>query len=159
MWYSQISDICEIYEGDDPDFVFCSCYGNEALHFENSSVPGYITEKIIDAWVSGTIPIYWGAPDVAEHFNSEAFINCHDFASFDQVIERIDEIEHDDELYMHILSQPILLENSLARSFRTAKIVEYLRYILMQEPGQAKRRPEYGAAGTYSQKMKQNPYY
>jgi hypothetical protein len=66
------------------------------------------------------------------------------------VIERIDEIENDDGLYLHIMKQPILAENSLARQFRTAKVVEYLRYVLLQEPSKAKRRPEYGRAGLYS---------
>lgn len=28
--------------------------------FENSSYPGYLTEKLFDAYASGTIPIYWG---------------------------------------------------------------------------------------------------
>lgn len=28
--------------------------------FENSSYPGYLTEKLFDAYNTGTIPIYWG---------------------------------------------------------------------------------------------------
>jgi hypothetical protein len=116
------------------------------IAFENSSVPGYITEKIIRAWAAGTIPIYWGAPDIAEHFNTEAFVNCHDFESFEQVVERIDEIENDDELYMHIMKQPIVKEGSLARQFSIEKLGQYLRYVLTQEPEKAKRRPEYGWA-------------
>ena len=28
--------------------------------FENSSYPGYLTEKLFDAFISGCIPIYWG---------------------------------------------------------------------------------------------------
>ena len=32
-----------------------------ALCFENSYHPGYITEKIFDAFSAGTIPLYWGS--------------------------------------------------------------------------------------------------
>ena len=30
------------------------------IAFENSSYPGYVTEKITDAFIANTIPIYWG---------------------------------------------------------------------------------------------------
>lgn len=31
------------------------------IAFENQSYPGYVTEKIADALMAGTVPIYWGA--------------------------------------------------------------------------------------------------
>jgi hypothetical protein len=39
-----------------------------SICLENSSYDGYITEKFIDAFLCGTIPIYWGAPDVAKWY-------------------------------------------------------------------------------------------
>nr|WP_272916661.1 glycosyltransferase family 10 [Helicobacter saguini] len=30
------------------------------LCFENSSYPGYLTEKLFDAFAAGCVPIYWG---------------------------------------------------------------------------------------------------
>ncbi len=33
---------------------------NFNIAFENSSYPGYVTEKITDAFIANTIPIYWG---------------------------------------------------------------------------------------------------
>lgn len=35
-----------------------------SICFENSSYPGYTTEKIIEAFAAKTIPIYWGNPCV-----------------------------------------------------------------------------------------------
>ena len=46
-----------------------------ALVFENSSHPGYTTEKIVDAMVAGCIPIYWGNPDIQLDFNSSSFFD------------------------------------------------------------------------------------
>lgn len=33
--------------------------------------------------LAGTIPIYWGNPDISREFNSASFINCHDFPTLD----------------------------------------------------------------------------
>ena len=78
------------------------------IAFENTSYPGYTTEKILEAFISGAIPIYWGNPLIGLDFNPKAFINCHDFNSFDEVIEHIKEIDQNDTLYMDYLRQPIL---------------------------------------------------
>jgi hypothetical protein len=43
---------------------------------ENSRERGYLTEKIIDAVICETVPIYWGAPDVTEHLDAEGLILC-----------------------------------------------------------------------------------
>jgi hypothetical protein len=53
------------------------------LCFENVRYPGYVTEKIFDAMVAGTIPVYWGAPDITEMVPADAFINAADFSGFD----------------------------------------------------------------------------
>jgi len=37
-----------------------------SLAFENASFPGYVTEKLFDCLIAGTVPVYYGAPDVAE---------------------------------------------------------------------------------------------
>ena len=58
-----------------------------SIAFENSGARGYTTEKIMEAFASDTVPIYWGNPDIAKEFNPESFVNCHDFASFDEVVD------------------------------------------------------------------------
>jgi hypothetical protein len=44
---------------------------------ENSQQSGYFTEKLIDAFLCDTIPIYWGAPDITSFFDSRGMIICH----------------------------------------------------------------------------------
>ena len=48
---------------------------------ENFSYPGYVTEKIIDALVAGSIPVYLGAPDIEDFIPRGAFIDLRDFPS------------------------------------------------------------------------------
>lgn len=45
-----------------------------SLAIENSRHPHYWTEKIADCFLAGTVPIYWGAPDIREYFPDEAMI-------------------------------------------------------------------------------------
>jgi hypothetical protein len=45
------------------------------ISFENQLQPGYITEKIAHPLLAHAIPIYLGAPDIADHFNAARFID------------------------------------------------------------------------------------
>jgi hypothetical protein len=78
------------------------------LAFENASIPGYTTEKIIEPMYARTMPIYWGSPRVGEEFNSKSFLNYFDFPSEEALIEKIIELDKDDVKYMEYLQQPYL---------------------------------------------------
>jgi len=79
-----------------------------SIAFENSSMSGYTTEKIVQAFAARTIPIYWGDPSIDMFFNENAFINCQKFKNFDDVLLRIIEIDNDPELFLSILKEPML---------------------------------------------------
>lgn len=51
-----------------------------ALCYENMALEGWITEKIFDCFFAGTIPVYWGAPDIGEHVPAECFIDRRRFS-------------------------------------------------------------------------------
>lgn len=76
------------------------------IAFENYSRPGYLTEKFADAARSNAVPIYWGDPGVADVFNPEAFVNCHDFPNLAAVVEEVRLIDGDENRYRHMLAQP-----------------------------------------------------
>ena len=69
---------------------------------------GYTTEKIIEPFAAGSIPIYWGNQRISLDFNSSSFINWYDYGSDEKVIERIMEIDNDDDLYQDYISQPFI---------------------------------------------------
>jgi hypothetical protein len=56
-----------------------------ALCLENCIFPGYVTEKIFDCFFSGCIPVYWGAPDIADFVPIESFVDARQFGSFKDV--------------------------------------------------------------------------
>ena len=84
-----------------------------SIAFENESWPGYTTEKITDAFLAGTVPIYYGNPKITDDFNPEAFINCHDFHRWEDVVERVLQIAADDSLLARYLSAPPFVHNRL----------------------------------------------
>lgn len=45
-----------------------------SIAIENTIENGYFTEKILDCFLAMTIPIYFGAPDISDHFPDGSFI-------------------------------------------------------------------------------------
>jgi hypothetical protein len=81
-------------------FVFC---------FENDLYPGYVTEKVLEAWGTGAIPLYWGS-DPAGYINPKAIINLNEFISFDAFMTYVKKVDTDPILWKRIAEQPILLK-------------------------------------------------
>lgn len=46
-----------------------------SICYENCSMSGYVTEKIIDCLVAGTVPIYIGAPDIKKYVPGDCFLD------------------------------------------------------------------------------------
>ncbi|MFW6275059.1 MAG: glycosyltransferase family 10 domain-containing protein [bacterium] len=78
-----------------------------SIAFENSMTNGYTTEKILEAKVAGTVPVYWGNPVINREANTNAFVNCHDFDNFENVIEYIKYLDNNDSEFLKILNEPL----------------------------------------------------
>lgn len=169
------------------------------LCFENTSYPGYFTEKLFQAFSAGCIPIYWGdtslrcdssrdsksgdflefldfkgvldsstidfsapppmsfdnrinqalpviSPSLIEYkINPKSFINAHNFATWDDLIEEIKRIDNDDEAYLAMLKEPVFLDDFDAVRFYEKRLERFFDYIFLQAPALAFRR----GAGSY----------
>ena len=76
---------------------------------ENASHSGYTTEKLIEAFASCSIPVYWGDPEVDKVFNPNAFINANRYKNGADLLDEVIRLDSDDDLYLSMLNQPILL--------------------------------------------------
>jgi hypothetical protein len=47
-----------------------------AIVMENSNFPGYVSEKLLNAFLAQSVPVYFGAEDVTTYFNEEAMVVC-----------------------------------------------------------------------------------
>ncbi len=124
------------------------------LAFENTSSPGYTTEKILHAFISNTVPIYWGNPDVAKDFNPKAFINCHDFQDFEEGIEEIKRIDSNPEIYLLMLNEAPFVNNIIPTNLNQQTLFSFLQNIF--EKGDSKRRSGFGTQKKYEKNIKAN---
>ena len=46
-----------------------------SVAIENGQYETYFTEKLLDCFATGTIPVYLGAPDIGNHFNKDGIID------------------------------------------------------------------------------------
>lgn len=63
-----------------------------AICFENVMQPGYITEKIIDCFAAGVVPIYLGAPDIEKYIPKNAYIDmrgCRHFHDLECLLQDV----------------------------------------------------------------------
>jgi hypothetical protein len=92
MWWpywKNYSTLMSIYKGTCESkyqvlskFKFCLC-------LENMAMQGYVTEKIFDCFLSGTIPLYLGASNIQELIPVGTYIDCREFASWDAVLNHV----------------------------------------------------------------------
>jgi hypothetical protein len=81
------------------------------ISFENSSHPGYSTEKLIEPMLCNTIPIYWGDSTVDKDFNINSFINLHQYQTEDEAINEIVHLILNSDEYVNKLNQPWFNQN------------------------------------------------
>jgi len=54
---------------------------------ENVQEPDYFTEKLLDCMLCGTMPIYWGAPNIGEYFDP---VGMHICLTYDDLVDAIE---------------------------------------------------------------------
>ena len=81
---------------------------NFNICFENDLYPGYVTEKAIEAYQSGCIPI-WRGLDAGNYLNKDAIIDVTNLED-DEAIEKILSISSDRNMIEYMRNLPILIK-------------------------------------------------
>lgn len=77
------------------------------LAMENANFGGYVTEKIVNAFMGGAIPIYYGTLDIFKLFNKDAFV-YYDVQNPLPAIEQVFHLYSNETAYKNMLNIPIL---------------------------------------------------
>ena len=77
-WVDRIGDQVDLYgrgfnEITTKEEGLCDYMFSVAI--ENGQYETYFTEKLLDCFATGTIPVYLGAPDIGNHFNKDGIID------------------------------------------------------------------------------------
>ncbi len=124
---------------------FCRRYKFH-IAFENSSSPGYTTEKLMQAFCADTLPIYYGNPDVGKDFHPEAMVLVRDMDDVKRAIDEIIRLDKDDAAYLQRCRQARLVHT---REWYVEGFANFLYSIFDREPSDARRLCPYGHIANY----------
>jgi len=65
-----------------------------SIVIESIRCAGYFSEKIIDCMCQGTVPIYWGDPDIGERFDTDGIIQ---FNNMDELMDILVNVVSEDD--------------------------------------------------------------
>jgi hypothetical protein len=112
-----------------------------SIAMENTEGNGYLSEKIIQSFISGTIPIYYGDYMVDEYINPKSLILIRGKNDIFEKIEFIKKIDNSDKLYKKMLREDLFI------NYNKDKIenerIEFLYHIFEQDKKSAKRIDNY----------------
>lgn len=121
--------------------AFCRQYKFN-IAFENSSFPGYTTEKIMEAYVAQTVPIYYGNPTVETDFKPESMIRVSGLDDIERAVEDVVRLDQDDDAYMKMVTASCLVAENT--SVYERRLENFLAHIFDQPLEQARRLCPYG---------------
>lgn len=127
------------------------------IAIENSSLPGYSTEKILDPLLAQSLPIYWGHPNISSDCNPNSFVNLMDYNSLEEAVEEIIRLDNDNAAYLEKVTAPFWPYGNTIEDFYEAELERmrtFFRQIFEQSPEKARRRTEYGWVKGYSEDLK-----
>ena len=84
-----------------------------SIAMENTNGDGYVSEKIIDSFLAGTIPIYYGNYNVDEYINPKSYILIKGEKDIKRKIDYIIEIDNNEEKYLSILREKVISDQHL----------------------------------------------
>ena len=99
---------------------------NFNICFENDLYPGYVTEKAIESYLSGCIPV-WRGLDASTYLNQEAIVDITNL-SVEEGVQRVLEISNNKELMQRMRNSPLLNKtidlNLIIRQLKNANQTE-----------------------------------
>lgn len=113
-------------------FDFISNY-KFMICFENTSKPNYITEKLINAYLNGTIPIYWGCPNIQDYVNMDSILYLspnYSITERDQLIQKIIYLDTHPDAYKSMYENIFFKNGQIPPEFNLEKIKEKISLIL-----------------------------
>lgn len=100
-------------------YKFAICTENQ------SSTPGYITEKIFDCFWSGCVPVYLGDPNVAYKIPKNCFIDMRDFTSREAVYDHLIWMS-EEEHAKYVANINAFLNSAVSQEWRPERFTDIL---------------------------------
>ena len=121
--------------------AFCKNYKFN-IAFENSSSPGYTTEKLMQPLSVCSIPIYYGNPTVDKDFRMDCMVYVENDDDIERAVEEVIRLDNDDEAYLAKVKSPCLVHPERDHFVRQKEA--FLKHIFDQPLAGARRLNCYG---------------
>lgn len=108
-----------------------------SIAMENSGSDGYLSEKIMQSFLSGTIPIYYGDYMLDEYFNPKSFILIKGEKDIQNKIDYIKQIDNDEKLYKSILKEKVINTWTILEKYN--ELISFVNHIFEQNKLKAYR--------------------
>lgn len=105
-----------------------------SLCFENMVLPGWITEKIFDCLAAGSIPVYWGAPEIRDVIPPECFVDMREFRDYAELRRFLQGLSPDEVRRYREAGRDFMQSDRLDR-FRPGAFVDLVRRIVREDTG------------------------
>lgn len=107
---------------------------NFALCYENMIFKGWITEKIFDCFFAGTIPVYWGEPEIEKYVPPNCFIDRRKFKDYAQLYDFLKTLGPQ-EIRAYKQNAKAFLASPAYFPFTKEAFVEHFRRIIEEDAG------------------------
>lgn len=104
-----------------------------SIVIENCRRDYYFTEKLLDCFAVGTVPIYWGCPGINRFFNTDGIISFKNMRQLRKILQSINEEDYYSRILavednLHRISSYVMPEDRLAKMMNEDPIFQdYLR--------------------------------
>ena len=113
-----------------------------SIAMENSRGDGYLSEKIVDSFRAGTIPIYYGDYLIDEFINPKTYILIKGEQDIKKKIKYIKKIDNDDKLYKEIMKEKPIIDDKFIEKIDKKEMMEFFYNIFSQDKNKAFRRDD-----------------
>ena len=83
-----------------------------SIAIENCRQDSYFSEKLLDCFLTGTIPIYWGMPSISKFFNHRGFF------SFTTLEQLYDILKDQEDLYHFYMDNQHFIQENYERALK-----------------------------------------
>ena len=119
-------------KGDELDWLMNCKF---VIGYENTTYPGYITEKPYQAWLAGAIPIYSAHRSVLGKINRASVVFAPDFESNNEIVENVVQLLEDRDAYCAIWEQSIHQDKDYDFDVQQARLTERLVEVTQRKLG------------------------
>lgn len=96
-----------------------------SLTIENTKKDYYFTEKLIDCFMTGTVPIYWGCPSIDKFFNKDGMIIFDNIDDLEDILNNLTIDKYNS------MKEAILYNYFIAKQYRIAE--DYIYKNILQK--------------------------